>query len=78
MKNFLLPKSTGAALPLLLCLFGAAFLGGSQSWAQALPPGEAPAVIPTGPIVEDIVVRGNAKVESDAIIALLKSRRASR
>lgn len=36
----------------------------------------APAVYASGEVIEDIVVRGNGRVESDAIITILKTKRA--
>lgn len=56
-------------------------LSPGQAFAQALPPNgpvakaQAPGI--TGSLVQEIRVRGNAKVESDAIVAMLKTRKAS-
>ena len=66
----------GRILPILMLgLLLPGMLSGARVLAQALPSGEAPPIVPSGPVISEIVVRGNAKVESDAIIALLKSRK---
>lgn len=48
----------------------------AQLPAGPMPNAEAEPVAATGEIVQELVVRGNAKVESDAILTLLKTRKA--
>ena len=84
----------GACVALVtLVLMAALPLGGSLKAQMAPPPDDEeegdPATLPVPPpaasqkmanqpLVQDIRVRGNAKVESDAIVTMLKTRKASR
>ena len=74
--------------PSRLAVFGAFFLAFALSsgvvpapaaMAQLLavpkPPGATEPEIPYGKLVQEIRIRGNARVESDAIVALLKTRK---
>lgn len=50
----------------------------SKPAAAEMSRGSAPVGLPSGPsTIEDIVVRGNGRVEADAIIAMIKSKRGS-